>query len=431
MRHAGVLPAPELASPAEDACLFIELGHPLGARAQHRAGAVRQSAKPYLQERYANTTAPFALLAFTLLSLLAYLVVMFIPSILAEMKLLLHEAKNAASSRAAARGTGREAPVAKENADRGVRTRRLGRWLTAGFRHIDFAATLIIGIGVVLGVVVAQSYYFSEPWLAQPGDAVESLSESLLKNLVITAAGFLAFLVTFGRVISKYLPALRGPLDMALDVDNHFREFPRTGIPRARIFSRYAALLRELSGGGYDRIVIVAHSQGSVISAEVLRYLCSDGHHAPVLGARPRIKAPGPAADPAAHARLPAATALRCALSHAVPLDSQAPRGDQRAARRRHRRAALDQRLLQRRLRGPVAVEQAQRRRRAMRSGTRWWKRPIRRSAAAMRMPHSIRCRRARSPSIPRPRSRSASGSARIPTTSNPNSTPWPGWSTT
>ena len=79
--------------------------------------------------------------------------------------------------------------------------------------------------------------------------------------------------------MSKYLPALRGPLDIALDVDNHFREFPRTSIPRARIFSRYAALLRHVADGGYDRIVIVAHSQGSVISAELLRYLSSDGSH--------------------------------------------------------------------------------------------------------------------------------------------------------
>ena len=283
-----VLPTPRAVQPAEDACLFMSPDN-RSERERNTVQSLSQSAKPYLQERYRNTTAPFALLAFAVLSLLAYLVAMFIPSILAEMKLLLHEAKNAANDRAASRGTGSEAAVAAEHAERDARTRRLGRWLTAGFRHLDLATTLIVGAGVALGLLVAQSYYLSLPWL-QPFEAlVHGWSGSLLKNLVITAAGFLAFLVTFGRVLSRHLPSLRGPLDMALDVDNHFREFPRTGIPRARIFSRYAALLRDIRSGGYDRIVIMAHSQGSVISAEVLRYLCSDGHHEPRSGARPRL----------------------------------------------------------------------------------------------------------------------------------------------
>jgi predicted alpha/beta hydrolase family esterase len=80
-----------------------------------------------------------------------------------------------------------------------------------------------------------------------------------------------------GGLLSRYLAALRAPLDIALDVDNHFREFPRAAIPRARIFSRYAALLRHVVEQGHDRIVIVAHSQGTVISAELLRYLVSQG----------------------------------------------------------------------------------------------------------------------------------------------------------
>ncbi|MEO7402379.1 MAG: hypothetical protein ABIU95_01765, partial [Burkholderiales bacterium] len=58
---------------------------------------------------------------------------------------------------------------------------------------------------------------------------------------------------------------------------------------RARIFSRYAALLAHVAAQGYDRVVIVAHSQGTVISAELLRFLSSDGQHAPQRGDRPRI----------------------------------------------------------------------------------------------------------------------------------------------
>ena len=67
--------------------------------------------------------------------------------------------------------------------------------------------------------------------------------------------------------------ALRTPLDAALDVDIHFREFPRKAIPRVRIAERYVALLEFVVDRGYERIVIVAHSQGSVITAELLRYL--------------------------------------------------------------------------------------------------------------------------------------------------------------
>src|SRR5205823_388651 len=69
------------------------------------------------------------------------------------------------------------------------------------------------------------------------------------------------------------VPWLRAPLDAALDIDNHFREFPRRAIPRARIFARYVAVLNRIAAHGYDHIVIVSHSQGTVISTELLRYM--------------------------------------------------------------------------------------------------------------------------------------------------------------
>ena len=43
--------------------------------------------------------------------------------------------------------------------------------------------------------------------------------------------------------------------------------------PRARIFSRYASLLADVCKRGYSRVVIVSHSQGTVITADLLRYL--------------------------------------------------------------------------------------------------------------------------------------------------------------
>jgi hypothetical protein len=68
-------------------------------------------------------------------------------------------------------------------------------------------------------------------------------------------------------------------VDVLLDIDNYLRESPDNATPRARIAERFVSLLRHLcewrgaDGKPYDHIVIIAHSQGTVISADVLRYL--------------------------------------------------------------------------------------------------------------------------------------------------------------
>jgi hypothetical protein len=102
---------------------------------------------------------------------------------------------------------------------------------------------------------------------------IRTLSQSLLGPLVISAASIGAALTVLGGYLSKAAPAIRAPLDVALDVDNYFREFPRAHIPRARIFARYVALLEHIAELGYDRVVVVAHSQGTVITADLLRWL--------------------------------------------------------------------------------------------------------------------------------------------------------------
>jgi hypothetical protein len=111
-----------------------------------------------------------------------------------------------------------------------------------------------------------------------------------LQALVFSAAGVGATLSVLGGQLSRRIPSLRGPLDVALDVDNHFREFPRTDIPRAHIFSRYAALLEHVRAQGYERIVVVSHSQGTVISTELLRFLSSRDQLAPTPGDLPRLR---------------------------------------------------------------------------------------------------------------------------------------------
>jgi hypothetical protein len=72
-------------------------------------------------------------------------------------------------------------------------------------------------------------------------------------------------------------------LDTILDVDNYLRTSPATSTPRARIAERYLGLLKYLheyrgadDGLPHGRIVIVAHSLGSLITADLLRFLRQD-----------------------------------------------------------------------------------------------------------------------------------------------------------
>ena len=91
------------------------------------------------------------------------------------------------------------------------------------------------------------------------------------------AAGALAALVKYSS------PVLRA----VLDVDTYLRTSPIDATPRAKIVERYVSLLRYLvryrdpvDGRGYDSVVIVAHSLGSLISADLLRFLHAEGDDA-------------------------------------------------------------------------------------------------------------------------------------------------------
>src|SRR5262249_3287695 len=85
--------------------------------------------------------------------------------------------------------------------------------------------------------------------------------------------------VVLGGLLVKNLSAV---LDTVLDVDSYLRTTPANATPRALIAERYISLLRHIhtckredGSRSYDHIVIVAHSLGSLITAELLRYLHS------------------------------------------------------------------------------------------------------------------------------------------------------------
>jgi len=219
------------------------------------------SAAVFMTLRYENSTETFAMVALLMFATVLYLVVGMLPAMLAELGWL--PAGTAVGTQALA----------------------LGRWLTRTYRYLDGVMKLLIALAVVAVLLVALDLWFSR-WQDYPVPDLSALmawvrdkSQDALSplTLALTAASATAAFTALGGLLSRYVPGLRAPLDVALDIDSHFREFPRQGIPRSRIFSRYAALLRHVESQGYERIVIVAHSQGTVLTAELLRYLSARG----------------------------------------------------------------------------------------------------------------------------------------------------------
>jgi hypothetical protein len=95
----------------------------------------------------------------------------------------------------------------------------------------------------------------------------------------LSGSAFAWLLVMRGRFKSLAF-GFRPVLDIMLDADNWFREHPLDRNPKARICGRYVSLLRyicnwtdPIDGGHYDAIIIVSHSQGTVITADLLRFL--------------------------------------------------------------------------------------------------------------------------------------------------------------
>ena len=174
--------------------------------------------------------------------------------------------------------------------------KRLGNWLGTGVRLLGTAFRSLIPLGAIVGSALYLAFVLEQfaltrsiegevaLWLVGvlemfQGETLVAAGKWLAGGaLTITALGS-RFTETFGR--------LRVALDAVLDVDNYFGDPPNRQPPRARIYSRYASLLAYLRDARYARIVIVAHSQGTVISADLLRYLHVQGRLQGIVGALP------------------------------------------------------------------------------------------------------------------------------------------------
>jgi hypothetical protein len=241
-------------------------------------GAGYRSGEIYLDARIQTFGGFFTplVLAFTVLASITLLVL--VPSLLEEIS---------PTTNVDARGPRREAILWSE---------RLGRWLGGGLEWLKRTFATVVPPGAIVGgllylAFVYQQFAFSarEPgplarWIAEwleylQGQSLVAAGKWLAGGAVTVAALGARFTRTFGR--------LRVALDAVLDVDNYFGDPPNRQPPRARIFSRYAALLVYLRDRSYARVVIVSHSQGTVISADLLRYLHEQRRLRAIVGDAP------------------------------------------------------------------------------------------------------------------------------------------------
>ena len=147
---------------------------------------------------------------------------------------------------------------------------RLGRWLTrVGTLYVHLASKLVF---FSTGIFVLWALYAMGRLHIDVGPVARASAQTL-KLLSYALAGGAAGLLVVGSRVFGSLGKLRLALDAALDVDRHFREFPDDATPRGRIAARLYSVLLAARDAGYGRIVISAHSQGVVITTELLRYL--------------------------------------------------------------------------------------------------------------------------------------------------------------
>lgn len=164
---------------------------------------------------------------------------------------------------------------------------QLADWLSRGLDSTRAVTSLfwysIFAVPLVFGLL---DYLYSRghlgphvvqyAWVARGLAGFISFSLKLLDlvgaKLALSSAAVAAIVYRYGRA----------PLDILLDVDNYLRTSPLENAPRARIVERYVSLLRYIAARKdvqdpqrpyYGSVVIVAHSLGALISADLLHFL--------------------------------------------------------------------------------------------------------------------------------------------------------------
>jgi hypothetical protein len=159
------------------------------------------------------------------------------------------------------------------------RSERMGTWTSRGLDATSVLTFLFwTAIFAVPPLFLLAPVFSDVPALSTQIATLLSLggqwSSAIVHSFVagVTAAA-LAAAIHYGSPV----------LGAILDVDTYLRASPTDATPRAKIVERYVSLLRYVAryrgadGRGYDSVVIVAHSLGTLISADLLRFLKEEG----------------------------------------------------------------------------------------------------------------------------------------------------------
>jgi hypothetical protein len=182
-------------------------------------------------------------------------------------------------------------PNPKNPSSKQILEQGLGYWLNNRFKLIFRVADWIICWMIPILFLIATIDTFSLlggnessllVYLFPSLNRTYSFADIILNSPVLLLFSSATILFVFTGRLNQLFVSLRGAIDSVLDVDNYLRLHPRDANPSARIYARYTSLLRYLcsqstpDGEPYDAIIIVAHSQGTVISADLLRFLKID-----------------------------------------------------------------------------------------------------------------------------------------------------------
>jgi hypothetical protein len=157
-------------------------------------------------------------------------------------------------------------------------TMRAGEWLSRGLDNVVILIRVlwfaIVPVPLLFGFLNLIGWH-----LLLPGpirfvmDALRRLTLPMVQGVgalvAVSAVAIVTLIFKYGVVI----------LDALLDVDNYLRTVPVSQTPRARIAERCTSLLRHIAayrdpqGRPYERLIIVAHSLGTLVMADLLRFL--------------------------------------------------------------------------------------------------------------------------------------------------------------
>lgn len=153
----------------------------------------------------------------------------------------------------------------------------LGSWLSRGLDN-----TVVLTRILWFGIVPVPLLFFAIDWvvLRDPHPAWFEFVYPASKITLPLIKGVGLFLVLSGAaLVGTALKTLTSVLDTILDIDNYLRTSPEEQTPRAKIAERCVSLLRYIAAyrdeqnRPYSKVIFVAHSLGSMVTTDLLRYL--------------------------------------------------------------------------------------------------------------------------------------------------------------